>query len=139
MDQADWKLRHFYQHQIATIAKLTRKQTEPAALNRLNLLLNQYIDMLVVMPRPGERKSIETRAQSVSLVWQARRRNATQARQVAGNPVAASTPGAKGRIGQVDQNQPCTKLAKGRAELRAIRMLRDCSSVPRPSSCGRMA
>jgi hypothetical protein len=76
MDQVDWKLRHFYQHQIATIAKLTRKQTQPAARNRLNFLLNRYIDMLLVMPRPGERKSVETTARSVSLVRQPRRRKA---------------------------------------------------------------
>jgi hypothetical protein len=55
MDQADWKLRVFYQYQIAKIAKLAREQTHPAARKRLNLILNQYIDMLLVMPRPGER------------------------------------------------------------------------------------
>jgi hypothetical protein len=68
MDQVDWKLRHFYQHQIATIAELTKKQTQPAARSRLNFLLNQYIDMLLVMPRPSERKSVETTAQPVLLV-----------------------------------------------------------------------
>jgi hypothetical protein len=55
MDQADWKLRVFYQYQIAKIAKLAREQTHPAARKRLNLIVNQYIDMLLVMPRPGER------------------------------------------------------------------------------------
>jgi hypothetical protein len=51
MDQADWKLRLFYQYQIAKIAKLARKQTHPASRKRLNFLLNQYIDKLLVMPR----------------------------------------------------------------------------------------
>lgn len=76
MDQVDWKLRHFYQHQIATIAKLTRKQTQPAARTRLNFLLNQYIDMLLVMPSPTERKIIDTTAHPASFVTrQPRRRN----------------------------------------------------------------
>ena len=51
MDQADWKLRVFYQYQIAKIAKLAREQTHPASRKRLNFMLNQYIDMLLVMPR----------------------------------------------------------------------------------------
>jgi len=55
MDQADWKLRAFYQYQIAKIAKLAREQTHPAARKRLNFILNQYIDILLVMPRPSER------------------------------------------------------------------------------------
>jgi len=55
MDQADWKLRVFYQYQITKIAKLAREQTRPASRERLNFLLNQYIDMLLVMPRPSER------------------------------------------------------------------------------------
>ena len=54
MDQADWKLRVFYQYQIAKIAKLAREQTHPAARERLNFIVNQYIDMLLVMPRPSE-------------------------------------------------------------------------------------
>jgi hypothetical protein len=61
MDQADWKLHVFYQYQIAKIAKLAREQTHPAARERLNLIVNQYIDMLLVMPRPSEQtKSVET-------------------------------------------------------------------------------
>jgi hypothetical protein len=51
MDDADAKLRGFYQYQIATIAKRARDQTHPASRKRLNLLLNQYIDILLVMPQ----------------------------------------------------------------------------------------
>jgi hypothetical protein len=51
MDQADRKLRIFYQYQIAKIAKFAREQTHPASRKRLDFLLNQYIDMLLVMPR----------------------------------------------------------------------------------------
>jgi hypothetical protein len=51
MAQADWKLRLFYQYQLAKIAKLAREQTHPASRKRLNFLLNQYIDMLLVMPK----------------------------------------------------------------------------------------
>ena len=62
MDQADWKLRVFYQYQIAKIAKLAREQPHPADRKRLNFILDQYIDMLLVMPRPSERaKGVETR------------------------------------------------------------------------------
>jgi hypothetical protein len=73
MDQADWKLRVFYQYQIAKIAKLAREQTHPAARERLNFIVNQYIDMLLVMPRPGERtKSAETRMLPTSVTRQRR-------------------------------------------------------------------
>jgi hypothetical protein len=62
MDQADWKLRVFYQYQIAKIAKLARERPHPAARKRLKFILDQYIDMLLVMPRPSERaKGVETR------------------------------------------------------------------------------
>jgi len=62
MDQADWKLRVFYQYQIAKIAKLARERPHPADRKRLNFILDQYIDMLLVMPRPSERaKGVETR------------------------------------------------------------------------------
>ena len=53
MDQADRKLRVFYQYQIAKIAKLARERPDPAARKRLNFILDQYIDMLLVMPRPS--------------------------------------------------------------------------------------
>lgn len=98
MDQVDGKLRHFYQLQIARIANVAQKQTQRAARNRLNFLLNQYIDMLLVMPRPSERKSVETTAQPVSLVIRQPKRLASQAGRR--NPVAASQPGADGEIGQ---------------------------------------
>jgi hypothetical protein len=74
MDQADWKLRVFYQYQIAKIAKLTREQTHPAARKRLNFILNQYIDMLLIMPRPSEREGVERRMQPVLFVTRRRRR-----------------------------------------------------------------
>jgi hypothetical protein len=62
MDQADWKLRVFYQYQIAKIAKLARERPHPADRKRLNFMLDQYIDMLLVLPRPSERaKGVETR------------------------------------------------------------------------------
>jgi len=62
MDQTDWKLRVFYQYQIAKIAKLARERPHPAARKRLNFILDQYIDLLLVMPRPSERsKGAETR------------------------------------------------------------------------------
>jgi len=74
MDQADWKLRVFYQYQIAKIAKLAREQTHPAARERLNFIVNQYIDMLLVMPRPSERmKDIETKTAPTSVTRQRRR------------------------------------------------------------------
>ena len=71
MDQADWKLRVFYQYQIAKIAKLAREQTHPAARKRLNLILNQYIDMLLVMPRPSERMK-GARMPPTFVTWQRR-------------------------------------------------------------------
>lgn len=55
MDLSDWKLRAFYQYQIAKIAKLAREQAHPASRKRLNFMLNCYIDMLVAMPTPSER------------------------------------------------------------------------------------
>jgi hypothetical protein len=61
MDQADWKLPAFYQYQIAKIAKLAREQTHGANRKRLNFILNQYIDMLLIMPRPSERERDEKR------------------------------------------------------------------------------
>jgi hypothetical protein len=54
MDQGDWKLRIFYQNQIAKIAKLAREQTHPTSRKRLNFLLDQYIDMLLIMPRANQ-------------------------------------------------------------------------------------
>ena len=116
MDHVDWKLRPFYQSQIATIAKLTKKQTQPAARNRLNFLLNQYIDMLLVMPSPSERKSVETTAQPVSLVTrQPRRRHGivSQAgRREPGRRLGASADG------QIGQNNPrARKLPEGAARI----------------------
>ena len=62
MDQADWKLRVFYQYQIAKIARLARDRTHPAARKRLNFLLNEYINKLLAMPRPNERmQGVETK------------------------------------------------------------------------------
>ena len=73
MDRADWKLRVFYQYQIAKIAKLAREQTRPAARERLNFIVDQYIDMLLVMPRPSEQmKGVETRMPAI-FVTQPRR------------------------------------------------------------------
>jgi hypothetical protein len=68
MDQADWKLKIFYQHQIAKIAKLSREQCHPAARKRLKFLVNQYIDMLLTLPRQSERDNVETRMQPVLFV-----------------------------------------------------------------------
>src|SRR5262245_10319036 len=74
MDQADWKLRDFYQYQIAKIAKLAREQTHSASRKRLDFIVNQYIDMLLVMPRPSERmKDIETKTAPTSVTRQRRR------------------------------------------------------------------
>ena len=62
MDQADWKLRVFYQYQIAKIARHARDRTHPAARKRLNFLLNEYIDKLLAMPRLNERmQGVETK------------------------------------------------------------------------------
>jgi hypothetical protein len=52
MDQADRKLRVFYQYQIAKIARLAREQPHPDSRKRLNVMLNEYIDMLLAMPKP---------------------------------------------------------------------------------------
>jgi hypothetical protein len=74
MEPADWKLRAFYQYQIAKIAKLTLEQTHPASRKRLNFMLDEYIDMLLAMPRQSERmKVVETRMLP-TLVTQQRRR-----------------------------------------------------------------
>ena len=62
MDQADWKLRVFYQYQIAKIARHAGDRTHPAARKRLNFLLNEYIDKLLAMPRLNERmQGVETK------------------------------------------------------------------------------
>jgi hypothetical protein len=104
MDQADWKLRVFYQYQIAKIAKLAREQTHPAARKRLNFILNQYIDMLLVMPRPSERaKGVETRMLPMFVT---RRRRRLGSVSEAGRPAIQSSPqsnrlaGADRQIGQ---------------------------------------
>jgi hypothetical protein len=55
MNQADRKLGLFYQHQIAKIAALARKQPSPSSRKRLDSLLNEYIDMLLAMPAQSER------------------------------------------------------------------------------------
>jgi hypothetical protein len=98
MDQADWKLRVFYQHQIAKIAKLSRKPTQPAARKRLNFLLNQYIDMLLIMPRPSEREGVETRMQPVLFFARVRRTggDVTEASETRSLP--RSVPHAEGSI-----------------------------------------
>jgi hypothetical protein len=75
MDQADWKLRVFYQNQIAKIAKLAREQTQPASRKRLNFLLNQYIDMLLAMSRANHAArsagchGVASRPGAVDAVW----------------------------------------------------------------------
>ena len=61
MDQTDWKLRVFYQDQIANVARLAREETHPASRKRLNVKLNEYVDVLLAMPRPNElMKGVET-------------------------------------------------------------------------------
>jgi len=74
MDQADWKLRVFYQYQIAKIAKLTREQSHPAARKRLKFLVNQYIDILLTLRRQSERDNVETRMQPLLFVTRRPRR-----------------------------------------------------------------
>jgi hypothetical protein len=74
MDQTDWKLRVFYQDQIARIARHAREQTRPTSRKRLNGILNEYIDVLLAMPRPNERREgVETKMLSTCPVSERRR------------------------------------------------------------------
>ena len=79
MDQADWKLRVFYQYQIAKIAQHARDRTHPAARKRLNFLLNKYIDKLLAMPRLNERmQGVETKMLPACPVSERRGRKSTK-------------------------------------------------------------
>lgn len=111
MDQADAKLRVFYQYQIATIAKRARDQTHPATRRRLNLLLNQYIDILLVMPQQNRA------ATSVGFD-----RNAVQ-------PNAAARRRSSGEIGIAGTGASCVQASKcaPRADARDSNRMPRCS------------